>query len=81
MQKTNRRKRLYYQSSHRGMRELDILLGGFAVRHLAALSDAQLDLYEKLLEEPEVALYDWLTRRVPCPPPYRDIIVLIGQSA
>lgn len=70
-----RRKRLLFRSWHRGTRETDLLLGSFAERHLAGLSEAQLDHYEALLEENDAALFDWITGRV-APPPERDSDVL-----
>ena len=55
-----RRKRLTYRARHRGMKELDLLIGGFADRHLAELSAAQLDRFEALLDVPEPLMYRWL---------------------
>ncbi|HEX6101764.1 MAG TPA: succinate dehydrogenase assembly factor 2, partial [Alphaproteobacteria bacterium] len=37
-----RRKRLRFRAWHRGTRETDLLFGGFADAHLAALDEAQL---------------------------------------
>ncbi len=37
-----RRKRLLYQSSHRGTKESDLLLGAFAAAHLDVFTPAQL---------------------------------------
>jgi antitoxin CptB len=55
-----RRKRLTFRARHRGMKELDLLIGGFADRHLAELSAAQLDRFEALLDVPEPLMYRWL---------------------
>ena len=55
-----RRKRLAFRAWHRGMKELDLLIGGFADRHLAELNPAQLDLFEALLDVPEPLMYGWL---------------------
>ena len=77
MDETNeiRRKRLHFRSWHRGTREVDLLLGPFADAHLTALSAAQLEDYETLLQENDGDLYDWITGRSP-PPPGRDSEVL-----
>jgi len=56
-----RRKRLVYRCRHRGTKELDILVGAFAERHVAGLDAEQLGRFEALLELPEPLLYDWLT--------------------
>ena len=57
----HRRKRLSYRCWHRGTKELDLLIGSFADRHLPDMSEEQLDRFEALLEVPEPLLYDWLT--------------------
>ena len=41
-----RRRKLLFRSWHRGMREMDLILGGFADADIAALTDAELDQYE-----------------------------------
>ncbi len=64
----SRRKRLLFRSRHRGMQETDILLGGFARRHLSELTDGQLDQFETLLEESDNDLFDWITGRTAVPP-------------
>jgi antitoxin CptB len=61
------RKRLLFRSWHRGSRELDLILGGFAERHLAALDRDQLDRYGRLLENNDLDIYDWLTGCAPWP--------------
>lgn len=62
-----RRKRLLYLSQHRGMKEADILIGGFAASHLAGMDSEQLDRYERLLEEEDAYILDWLMGRRPIP--------------
>ncbi len=47
------RKRLRYRSWHRGTKELDLLLGSFADRHLDTFDQGQLARLEILLEVPE----------------------------
>ncbi len=63
----HRRKRLRYRSWHRGMREVDLLLGPFADRSLAALSTEQLDRYETLLDQGDPDLLAWIVGRMPVP--------------
>ena len=54
------RKRLLYRAWHRGMKELDILLGSFADRNLATMSDAEAEQLATLMDAPEPLLFDWL---------------------
>jgi antitoxin CptB len=63
----SRRKRLLYRCWHRGTRELDLIVGHFADAHLHALSDAELDELEAILEVPDPELYAALTGEEPRP--------------
>ena len=62
-----RRKRLKFRSWHRGMREMDFLIGRFADRNIDVFSERQLDLFEALLHETDPDLYGWITDRQPIP--------------
>ena len=57
------RKRLLYQSRYRGTQEADLLFGAFAARYLAEMTAAQLTTYERLLDESDVDLVNWMTGR------------------
>jgi antitoxin CptB len=70
-----RRKRLRFRSWHRGTREVDLLLGPFADRHIMDFTASQLDRYEALLAQNDATLYDWLSGRA-SPPPEQDNDVL-----
>ncbi|HMB76574.1 MAG TPA: succinate dehydrogenase assembly factor 2 [Kiloniellaceae bacterium] len=61
------RKRLRFRSWHRGLKELDLLMGSFADAHLGSFDAAQLTQFEKLLELPEPVLYAWLVGRAAPP--------------
>jgi antitoxin CptB len=62
-----RLKRLRIRSWHRGMQEMDLLLGRFADAELMAMSDAELDQYEAILFEDDQDLYAWITGDQPWP--------------
>ncbi len=57
----NRRKRLIFRSWHRGTREMDLIMGSFADRHVPGFDSAQLDQYEALLIENDPDLYNWFS--------------------
>jgi antitoxin CptB len=61
------RKQLLFRSWHRGTREMDLILGRFAEKHLAGMARGQLDGYARLLENSDPDLYNWLTGREPLP--------------
>ena len=60
-----RRKRLLFRSWHRGMREMDLILGSFADARIASLNEAEIDQYELLLEIPDTELLPWFTGERP----------------
>jgi antitoxin CptB len=55
-----RRRRLLFRSWHRGIREMDLVLGRFADAQIASLSDAELDEYERWLEVPDQQMFSWV---------------------
>ncbi|MFV2092333.1 MAG: succinate dehydrogenase assembly factor 2 [Hyphomicrobiales bacterium] len=63
----NRRKKLLYRSAHRGMKEMDLILGGFAARYLATMCTGDLDIYEQMLEAPDQQFYRWISGAEPAP--------------
>lgn len=65
-----RRRRLLYQSWRRGMREMDLILGGFADLHMAGLSEADVDAFEHVSVAADDALYAWISGAAPVDPHY-----------
>ncbi len=61
------RKRLLYQSQHRGMREMDWLLGGFAQKYAKSMSLKELREFEALLAFSDQDLYGWFFEKMPIP--------------
>ena len=66
-----RRKRLLFRSWRRGFREIDLVLGPFAERHLAQFEEAELAEYEALLDVPDPELFAWILGREPVPERYK----------
>jgi antitoxin CptB len=65
-----RRKRLLFRAQHRGFKEADLVIGGFAAERLASMSEAELEAFEALLAVPDQVLYPIaLSQR----PPSEDI--------
>jgi antitoxin CptB len=63
-----RRRRILFRATHRGTHENDLLVGGFVTARIAAMSEAELEALEAVLELPDPELADWLTGREPVPP-------------
>ena len=62
-----KRKRLLFRSTHRGTREMDILLGSFFKSNMSDLNKDQLNEYEGLIEIPDDDLYNWAMGRMEIP--------------
>ena len=62
-----RRRKLLFRSWHRGIREMDLVLGRFADAQIATLSDADLDEYETWLEVPDQQIFTWVNGTQPVP--------------
>ncbi len=62
-----RRRKLRFRSWHRGMREMDLLLGPFADARIDDLTEEQIDQYESLLEVVDPELLPILTGEKPVP--------------
>ncbi|MEM9169103.1 MAG: succinate dehydrogenase assembly factor 2 [Pseudomonadota bacterium] len=62
-----RRKQLLYRAQHRGIRECDLLIGGFAAAHIAEMSEPELVEFEALLKLPDRDLYKGLSGEAEAP--------------
>ena len=58
-----RLRRIGFRSWHRGIREMDLILGHFSDNMLESLSFPELDQYAALLEAEDTSLYNWITGR------------------
>lgn len=52
-------KRLAWRAHHRGIREADLLVGGFFDRHSEDWGNAEVAWFEALLEEQDVDILAW----------------------
>lgn len=62
-----RLKKIRFRAAHRGFREADLILGGFAERHVGAMTAAELDAFEVLIDQPDHDLYDWIVGQAVAP--------------
>ncbi len=66
-----RRKRILFRCWHRGIREMDLVLGAFADAEITTLSDAELDELEAIMAEDDADLVKWVTGERPVPERFR----------
>jgi antitoxin CptB len=65
-----RRRQVLYRAWHRGMREMDLIMGRFADVEIGDLSDEDLAEFERLIEVPDRDLLDWITGEIETPSNY-----------
>ena len=65
-----RRRRILFRAWRRGMREMDLVMGQFADANLPAMSAAELDEFERLIDAPDPEVLSWITGEAPTPPAY-----------
>jgi antitoxin CptB len=65
-----RRRRLLFRSWHRGIREMDLIMGRFADAFIQRLDGQDLDDYERLTEVSDPELLEWIIGEGPVPAAY-----------
>ncbi len=56
-----RRKRARFRAWHRGMKEMDMILGGYADANIDTMEADDLDVFEQLMEALDRDLFKWFT--------------------
>lgn len=65
-----RRKQILFRAWHRGMREMDLIMGHFADAEIASLSDDELAQFERLIDAIDRDLLAWITGEAETPAEY-----------
>ncbi len=69
-----RLKRLRMRAGHRGIKEMDLILGGWAERHLETADDATLDAFETVMAEADQDLYQWVSGQAEPPGAHKPFL-------
>jgi antitoxin CptB len=56
-----RRRMLLFRAWHRGIREMDLIMGRFADSFISELAEPDLDEFQRLLNVPDPEVYGWVT--------------------
>ncbi|MGN6573004.1 MAG: succinate dehydrogenase assembly factor 2 [Pseudolabrys sp.] len=62
-----RRRRLLFRCRHRGIREMDFVLGRFADAELPRLTEAEMDVLESWLDIPDQQMFAFVNGSEPAP--------------
>jgi antitoxin CptB len=76
MDREHRLKRLRFRAWHRGVKEADLLIGGFFDAHAESWDDAEIALFERLLEEQDVDIMAWAMGTAAVPAHYQGTIMI-----
>ncbi|MEI6098710.1 MAG: succinate dehydrogenase assembly factor 2 [Alphaproteobacteria bacterium] len=76
-----RQKRMTMRSWRRGTKEMDLVLGPFAQTHLAGMSEAELQLYDALLDENDQELIAWVMGTGAVPGRFAALVAQISGFA
>lgn len=69
-----RRRKILFRAWHRGIREMDLLMGQFADAEIGTLSESELDDFEALIEVPDRDLFSWITGTEETPSNYNTAL-------
>jgi len=61
------RRKLLWRATHRGLKELDLVLGGFARAHIGDLEGRELDEFAEIVSLSDSDLIVWLMGERPAP--------------
>lgn len=65
-----------WRASRRGIKEMDIIVGGYAEAHLPTMSAQDLIVFEAMLEIPDQQLLSWVTRQEDVPETMRNPMLM-----
>jgi antitoxin CptB len=77
----HRVKKAIFRSEHRGSKEMDLIMGQFAKRHLPSLTDTELQHYETMLDEEDSTLWNWVIGKHQPNPEYQSLVEMLKQYA
>ena len=71
-----RKRRMLLHSRNRGRVETELFLGGFATDHVWDMKEEEMTQFEKILNETDVDLFNWLTNLEPMPQDIAELPVM-----
>ncbi|MEJ6395215.1 succinate dehydrogenase assembly factor 2 [Gymnodinialimonas sp. 2305UL16-5] len=73
-------KRLRMRAWHRGIKEMDLILGGWADRFLEGADPDTLDAFETVLAEADHDLFQWVSGQQDTPEDLRPMLTQIAED-
>lgn len=76
-----RLKRLTWLATRRGTKEADIVIGRFMAKHMATMTDDELDQWEAFLHVPDAESYPWILGKKPVPDEFNTPVFQALQAS
>ncbi len=67
-------RKLLFRAWHRGIREMDLILGSFADHHITSMSNAECEEFGNLLEVSDRDLIKWFTGESAVPADWNTVL-------
>ena len=66
------KRQIIYRSTHRGSKEMDILLGNFINKYIDLFNENELNLFDSILECDDEDIYQWILGKKDIPENYSN---------
>ncbi len=66
------KKKIIFKASHRGSKEMDILLGNFIKKYIELFNENELGLFNDILECDDDDIYQWIIGKKEIPSQYSN---------
>src|SRR5437016_1895617 len=70
-----RRRKLLFRAWHRGMREMDLIMGRFADSVIDTLNERELEEFKRLIEMPDREVLAWITGECEVPQAMNSVLL------
>jgi antitoxin CptB len=74
------KKKILYKSCNRGWKETDLLLGNFTKQEINNMNNEQLEMLNILLDESDVEIFNWITKKIAVPKKYDNEVMQMLQN-
>ncbi len=76
------KKKIIYKASHRGSKEMDILLGNFINKYIELFNENELNLFNSILDTDDDNIYQWILgkKEIPNEHSNRVLYLLINDT-
>ena len=66
------KKKIIYKASHRGSKEMDILLGNFINKYVELFNKNELQQFDLILDNDDGDIYQWILGKIDIPNRYQN---------